>query len=134
MAYFGRLFNENYLKATMIVAEINPGIKFYSYTKSLNYLKDIFIPNNFKLTLSYGGKYDSLINELDVKHVKVFYSEIDAERENYQIDHDDSLAYSQNNNFGLLIHGSQKANTFASEAWQKIKNTVGGYSKKNKKI
>ncbi len=114
----------------MIIAELNPGITFYAYTKALNFIKDVFIPSNFKLTLSYGGRYDHLIPELDIKHAKVFFSEEDAKREGYKLDHTDELAFKQDDSFGLLLHGQQKAKSPASAALQKLKG-ISGYSKKN---
>lgn len=131
----GDFWRREYLQAVMIVAELNPWINFYAYTKSINYLKDVFIPNNFKLTLSYGSKFDKLIPTLDIKHVKVFYSEEDAKKEGYKLDHDDSLAYKGEENFGLLIHGQQRSGTTASKAIQALKQQgIFGYSKKNKYV
>lgn len=131
----GDMFNENYFRAWMKVAELNPNIIFYAYTKSLHYLnKGIYIPDNFKLNASFGGRYDYLIDELNLKHVKIFFSKEEAEKESYKLDKTDDMAYKQNKSFGLLLHGVQAKNTKASQAWQKIKLTEGGYSKNKPKI
>lgn len=128
----GDFFNKNYFQAWMIVAELNPDMIFYAYTKSIHLIDGVNIPNNFKLNASYGGRYDDLIEKLNLKHVKVFFSEEEAEEQGYELDHTDEHAFKSNKSFGLLLHGSQRGNSKASKAWEKIRHTIGGYSRKSK--
>jgi hypothetical protein len=135
----GDFWTENYLKAWIMVAQQRPHQTFYAYTKSLGMwynLKDI-IPDNFKLTASYGGTLDYLIP----KYPKVFkrvayvvYTELDAAIMDLEIDHDDSHCLGDKP-FALLVHSSQRAGSEASKALSQRKKEGKwiGYGKSNKK-
>jgi hypothetical protein len=119
----GDFFNQTYFNAWMKVAMLNPEKLFYAYTKSIKYWlnRQDLIPENFKLTASFGGKLDNLIGENNLKAAKVIYSKQEAEDLGLFIDKDDSLAYGSDNSFALLIHGIQKAGSKASKAVQLLK-------------
>lgn len=72
----GDFFNINYLKAWILVAQRNPNLTFYAYTKSLTYWIEELnnIPVNLKLTASKGGKNDHLIEQYNLKLDQVVYS------------------------------------------------------------
>lgn len=110
----GDFFSEDYFKAWVYVAKLNPEILFYGYTKSIPYWvkwKDI-IPANMVLTASYGGKHDDMIEINDLKNVKIFTAEHEAYMDGRKIDKDDSLARNPNvKRFGLLLHGNQPKTT-----------------------
>ena len=74
-----------------------------------------------------------MIDKLNLKSVKVIFSYQEAKEKKLKIDHNDDLAYKQNKSFGLLIHGTQKAKTFASKSLYHLR-ALGwtGYSAKNK--
>lgn len=133
----GDIFCQEYFDALIALSKAYPDKIFYAYTKSIHFwvkrLKDI--PDNFKLTASYGGKYDDLIDKFNLKSVKVVMSEEEAEMYNLEIDHDDSHAYEKNDSFALLIHGSQPKNTKASIAKSNLakKGWTGYTNKKNNK-
>lgn len=118
----GDFFNLYYFRAWMEVAKLNPHIVFYFYTKRVDFVRDYAdeFPNNFKHNISVGGKLDSFI-EPWMKTAIVVYSESEAKKLGLEIDDNDSLAYSQDKSFALLIHGTQPKGTKASKAWQKIK-------------
>ena len=123
------------MQAFIEVAKIFPDIKFYAYTKSLNYwveLKDQ-IPSNFKLNASKGGKLDYLIEQHNLKYVEVVYSEQEAKDKGLEIDHTDKLAYAQEKSFALLIHGVQPKNSKAGEAMKKLKGNSDYNREKIKK-
>ena len=90
--------------------------QFYSYTKSVNFLVDADLPENFVFTCSRGGKYDNLIPKSKVKSAKVFFSTDEAKALGLDIDHTDDLAISGSDDFALVIHGSQPAGSEASKA------------------
>jgi hypothetical protein len=127
------------MKAWIMVAQERPNQKFYAYTKSLGMwynLKDL-IPSNFYLTASFGGTLDYLIP----KHPDVFtrvahvvYTEEQAAELGLEIDHDDSHCLGDKP-FALLVHGSQRAGTDASQALsqRKKEGSFVGYGKSNKK-
>ena len=117
----GDFDNLLYLQAWLNVAKLNPGIKFYCYSKSLNLFLEVLLPNNFYMVASYGGRYDHLIDlGYFPKYSKVVFSEDEAIRLGLEIDKDDSLCFG-NKPFGLLLHGLQEKNTASAEALKLIK-------------
>jgi len=106
-------------------------IVFYAYTKSISYWVNQLgnIPSNFKLNASYGGKQDSLIEQYNLKSVKVVYTVEQAG--NLVIDHDDTSAFMQDKSFALLLHGVQPKGSDASKALSVLKKQgIHGYGKK----
>ena len=135
----GDFFNENYFKAWMIVAELFPSVLFYAYTKSLDYWLNnkSMIPKNLILTASRGGRLDHKIDLYNLRESVVVFSEQEAKDKNLIIDHDDSHAARpsiQNENFALLIHGTQPKGTEAAEALKTLKRdkVKHSYSRKSK--
>jgi hypothetical protein len=127
----GDFFNQVYFNAWMEVAKRLPSVTFYAYTKSIGYWVHQLgnIPSNFKLNASYGGKQDSLIEQYNLKSVKVVYSVEQAG--NNIIDHDDTSAYMQDKSFFLLLHGVQPKGSEASKALSVLKKQgIHGYGKK----
>ena len=135
----GDFWTENYLKAWLMVADQRPQQKFYAYTKSLGMwynLKDL-IPSNFYLTASCGGTLDYMLPKYaDVykRIAYVVYTEQEAAERDLEIDHDDSHCFGDKS-FALLVHGSQRAGSAASQALSQRKKDGGfvGYGKTNKK-
>ena len=128
----GDFFNEDYFYAWMVIANLNPHILFYAYTKSLRFwiANMDFVDHlpNFILTASYGGREDNLIEEHDLRSTTVVFSEEQASELGLSIDHDDSHAADpamKNQDFALLIHGTQPKETEAAEALKLLrKNKV----------
>ena len=117
----GDYFNKEYLQAWIEVAKLNPDKVFYSYSKSLHLFKQFALPENLVLTASRGGKHDDLIDLHGWKEALVVYSEEEAAERGLEIDHDDTHAAFGEDNFALLIHGTQPAGSMASQALQAIK-------------
>ena len=117
----GDYFNKEYLQAWIEVAKLNPDMVFYSYSKSLHLFKQFALPENLVLTASRGGKHDDLIDLHGWKEALVVYSEEEAAERGLEIDHDDTHAAFGEDNFALLIHGTQPAGSMASQALQAIK-------------
>jgi len=128
----GDFFNKQYLDGWLKVINAYPDITFYAYTKSYPYFENLVLPSNFIVTHSLGGRYDNVIKKNRLKFAAIVYSEEEAQ--NYQwtdkngqnrigleIDHDDSHAYSGDEPFALLIHGSQPAGSEASKAVSALK-------------
>ena len=97
---------------------------FYSYSKSLHLFKQFALPENLVLTASRGGKHDDLIDLHGWKEALVVYSEEEAAERGLEIDHDDTHAAFGEENFALLIHGTQPAGSAASLALQAIKKSA----------
>ena len=132
----GDFFNENYLRAWTHLAVNSPDVLFYAYTKSLKYWDSLRseIPENLVLTASYGGRDDWMIVHSGFRSAKVVFSEAEAEELDLIIDHDDSHAANpvwRDQDFALLIHGTQPAGTEAAAALKELKGK-GTYSRKQK--
>jgi hypothetical protein len=131
----GDFYSQAYFLAWCDVAWQRPNVKFYAYTKSINYwaANVAKVPENLILTASAGGKFDSQINGF--KQAIVVYSEEEAAALKLEIDHDDSHAYGGNANFALLLHGQQQKGSQAAKSLSALKLLgKGGYSKKTIKI
>jgi hypothetical protein len=132
----GDFFNSDYMFAWINMAMIHTDRLFYAYTKSLKfwlkYKEWIATVDNFVLTASFGGRDDDMIAENNLRSTKVVFSE--SEAGNLDIDHDDSHAARpslQNQDFALLIHGTQPKGTEAAEALKALKGK-GSYSRTKK--
>jgi hypothetical protein len=126
----GDFFSQAYFDAWIEVANRMPGVIFYAYTKSLTFwIKRLgSIPANFRLTASYGGRHDDLIEKFNLRSAKVIYKVEDAN--GLPIDHDDSHAYGEGGSFALLLHGVQPKGSVASKALSALrKQGIGGYGK-----
>tara|TARA_R100001224_G_scaffold59825_2_gene35520 strand:+ start:1593 stop:2354 length:762 start_codon:yes stop_codon:yes gene_type:complete len=130
----GDMFSDAYFRSWILTAGVFPEIKFYAYTKSLNYwlhYKD-HLPSNLYLTASLGGELDHLVTENpDVfkRTAQVVYSQEEADQLGLEIDHDDSHCFGDKP-FALLIHGVQRAGSSASKAVSVLKkNGINGYNK-----
>jgi len=124
----GDFYSLSYFVAWIQVAKDNRNIRFYAYTKSVNYWvycidQDISIPSNLILNASRGGRYDKLIDDPKylLKSAKVVFSPEQAEQKGLQIDHNDSLAMTPGSSFALLLHGGQPKGSLASKALKKLK-------------
>jgi hypothetical protein len=78
----------------------------YSYTKNLPLFLDIKKPENYRLTASWGGRFDHLINPIDFpRNARVVRSVEEATKLNLPIDKKDDLAYGPiDQPFALLYH------------------------------
>lgn len=131
----GDFFNAAYLLAWVDVAQANPDVLFYAYTKSLVYWRDNknIIDNtpNIVLTASYGGALDEMITSEGFRSAKVVFSEAEANTQHLPIDHDDSHAANpttRQQSFALLIHGTQPKGSEAGQALRALKGK-GSYSR-----
>ena len=132
----GDFFSPDYMFAWINMAMMHSDRLFYAYTKSLSYWMKYQEyadqVDNFVLTASYGGRNDSMIEENNLRSAKVIFSEEEAG--DLDIDHDDSHAARpslKNQDFALLIHGTQPKGTTAAEALKALKGK-GSYSRKRK--
>jgi len=108
----GDFYNQKYFDSWLEVSKQNPQTIFYGFTKSLDYwVKRLDeIPNNFRLTASFGGKVDKLISEYNLRYCVVVKNVEEAIEKKLPIDIDDSLASSDSKEpFAILMHGGQKA-------------------------
>jgi len=127
----GDFFNVAYLDAWIEVAKRNPDLKFYCYSKSLEFFMAKALPANFYMTASYGGKYDYLIDEgFFTRYSKVCMNDADAAKLGLEVDHDDTHCFGDKP-FALLVHGTQpKGSSWGAAIRERRKNKqFSGYSK-----
>jgi hypothetical protein len=128
------MFSLAYLQAWIIVAKLNPGLKFYCYSKSLEFFLGLTLPENFYLTASYGGKFDHLIDQgYFTRYSKVVMNDSEAEELGLQVDHDDSHCFGDKP-FALLVHGTQPKGSIAAAKLEERKRNgaFSGYNGKQK--
>jgi hypothetical protein len=128
----GDFFSGAYLDAWIEVAHRNPDLKFYCYSKSLQFFQGFNLPANFYFTASYGGKWDHLIDAgLFKRYAKVFMTEGDANAAGLEVDHDDSHCFGDKP-FALLVHGTQPKGSLWGKAIRarRSNHQFSGYSKK----
>ncbi len=123
----GDFFNVIYFLAWCLVAERNPQVLFYAYTKSLKYWAANMdsVPQNLVLTASRGGTHDHLIERHGLRSAKVVFSQAEADELGLQIDSDDSHACDPGKagqDFALLIHGVQPKGSDAAKALKLLKS------------
>lgn len=127
----GDFFSQTYFDAWLKIASAKPNLIFYAYTKALPYwiARKNRIPANFKLVASRGGKFDNMIKTYKLRNVRVVFSEAQASKFwKLKLDHDDKLAWQGDENFALLLHGTQPAGTKAAKALYKLRKLgQGGY-------
>ena len=99
----GDFFNQKYFDMWVQLANDNPNIEMWAYTKSLQYWVNRIndIPKNLVLTASYGGRQDELIEKHNLKNVIVYKSPILVPKER-PIDNNDDWARKPSINFALL--------------------------------
>lgn len=93
----GDFFNQSYFDIWIEIANENPNVEFWAYTKSLKYWVQRLgeIPNNLELTASYGGRNDELIAQHELKFVKIYKSKNDVP-DGIPIDTNDDCARNKN--------------------------------------
>lgn len=125
----GDFFKLTYLKGVILAASYRQDVLFYAYTKMLNLLAQVnmddpsngVLHENFLITASVGGKYDSMIENLGIRTAKVVFSKKEAKLQGLAIDHDDSHAATKGGNFALLLHGIQPKGSEAAVALKELK-------------
>ena len=134
----GDFFSLPYMHAWYVVALMNPNTLFYAYTKSTSWwvggINEFPILHNFVLTASMGGTQDHVTEIYGLRKAVVVFSEAEAAELGLEIDHDDSHAAKpslRDQDFALLIHGTQPAGSKAAQALKELKGK-GSYSRKKK--
>ena len=132
----GDFFSGTYLDAWIQVAMLNPDLKFYCYSKSLQLFYLLKLPNNFYLTASKGGKWDYLIDAGYFPRFAVVVKDDDAaETLGLEVDHDDSHCFG-NKPFALLVHGTQPKGSAMGKVirQRRLEGKHAGYNSKNRAL
>lgn len=122
----GDFTSQKYFDAWLEVVRKRTDLIFYAYTKSLPYwirrIKEI--PENFILTASYGGRYDHLIREYNLRSALVVYSREEASQKNLLLEETEEIVSDpnkRNTNVAILLHGIQPAGTLIAKIAYKLK-------------
>lgn len=113
----GDFFSQDYLDAWIEVAKKMPQTLFYAYTVSLPYYmaRKNSLPKNFKIIASMDKNNEQFILDNGLRYSRVVGSEEEARELGLPIDVDDSIAWGSDDNFALVIHGSQPKGSEAAE-------------------
>ena len=99
----GDFFKKWYVEAWVEVIKRHPNILFYAYTKSFPMFKGIDLPSNFRVTYSFGGKWD---NKIDGPNSRIFPTLDDRIKAGYVDGNDSDMpAILGERNIGLVYHG-----------------------------
>ena len=103
----GDFFNPRYLRLWIRTARANPEVKFWAFTKSINYLVDYLenegdMPENFEVQVSRGSKHDALIDAHPELKTATVYDRPEDVPEDQVIDFDDWAAQQPGPSFALL--------------------------------
>lgn len=107
----GDFFDQKYFDAWIETAKRRPDVLFYAYTKSLPFWKErkSEVPKNLRLIASEGGKADELIDKEGFRKAVIVKDAGEAIKKKLNIDVNDFLAAFGDNDFALLLHGVQSA-------------------------
>ena len=105
----GDFYSPAYFAKWLEIARLNPGVRFYAYTKSHSFIRGNFnLPDNFDLIFSLGSTRDELINQETERHSKIFQSADEMAAAGYSdssyLDINATKWITSNNKIGLLIH------------------------------
>jgi len=105
----GDYYSKEYLNKWFLIAELNPTVRFYSYTNNVKMIKELKdIPKNYDFIFSDSGKQRDLIEKKTDRHTRIFKSVEDLKKAKYVDSSNYDLYatkwYSQSNNIGLVIH------------------------------
>tara|TARA_R110000744_G_scaffold304025_1_gene412599 strand:- start:1306 stop:1929 length:624 start_codon:yes stop_codon:yes gene_type:complete len=109
----GDFYSIKYLQKWIQIAEFNPSIIFYAYTKSIKFfVNDLFpdtdtllLPDNMKIIFSEGSKTDELINAREHRHARIFKTSEELNAAGYiDASENDLQAITDNKKVGLIFH------------------------------
>jgi len=105
----GDFYSKEYLNKWLTIAKQNPKVKFYSYTNSIKFIKELQgIPGNFDFIFSDSGKQVNLIDKTKDRHTKIFDSIESLNKIGYKnaskIDLFATKWYNPTNKVGLIFH------------------------------
>ena len=100
----GDFFSQKYFDKWLEVCRNNSKVKFWAFTKSIQFWVNRLgkIPKNLTLQASKGSKQDNLIDKYNLKYAEVFTDIKKAKESGLPIDVDDTYAMSGKQSFALL--------------------------------
>ena len=106
----GDFFSQKYFDKWLEVCRKHPNVKFWAFTKSIQFWVNRLdeIPENLTLQASKGSLQDDLIEKYNLKYAEVFMSEEDAIKSGLPIDTNDDLAKEGEQSFALVDNFAKK--------------------------
>jgi len=104
----GDFYSKSYIQKWFNIANDNPNVKFYAYTKSFILFQGLTIPDNLDIIFSEGGKHDKLINTKIDRHARIFNNKQELTKHGYiDASKNDLMAtkfFNKSNKVGLIFH------------------------------
>ena len=105
----GDFYSPAYFYKWLEIAQNNPSVRFYAYTKSHSFIRGNFVlPENMDLIYSLGSTRDELIDQETERHSKIFNSMEEMTAAGYSdssyLDLNATKWVTENHKIGLLIH------------------------------
>jgi hypothetical protein len=91
----GDFYSREYLLKWIDIANNNPDIVFYCYTKSIPLFIKLKLPENFRVIYSRGGKYDHVIDQYRLRSCELVEAYDDGDTTSD--DNDSMIIFSQDN-------------------------------------
>ncbi len=104
----GDYYSPAYLQKWLAVAIHNPRVRFYSYTNSVEMLKNVTLPANYDIIFSDSGKQKHLIDEKKDRHTRIFHNHSELISAGYVDSSEYDLMatkwFNKNHKIGLIFH------------------------------
>lgn len=119
----GDFFSQKYFDMWLEVCRRNPDVKFWAFTKSVEFWVNRLgeIPENLTLQASKGGYLDKLIDKYNLKYAEVFTDIGEALKSGLPIDTDDTYAMDGDESFALLDNNKYSKKLSVEELIDKYK-------------
>lgn len=110
----GDFFDVTYLENWLTIAHEHQDILFYAYTKEVAMFQEnmAWLPQNFRIAFSYGGKQDHMIDREQDRHADVFPTKEALDAAGYfdQSDNDLLAVVAPTNKIGIVANNLPVAN------------------------
>ena len=104
----GDFYSRDYTKKWIKIAKMNPDVKFYAYTNSVEMIKNLKFPDNWDIIFSDSGKQSHLIDKDKDRHTKIFHSHKELISMKYTDCSENDLYatkwFNKDNKIGLIKH------------------------------
>lgn len=104
----GDYYSKEYLNKWIEIAIHNPDVRFYSYTNSVEIIKNTVLPQNYDIIYSMSGKQRSMINVEADRHARIFTNKMELLKYGYkdasEVDLYATKWFNETNKVGLIMH------------------------------
>jgi hypothetical protein len=104
----GDFYSRDYTKKWIKIAKMNPEVRFYAYTNSVEMVKKLKFPKNWDIIFSDSGKQIDLIDKEVDRHTKIFHNHTELISLGYtNCSENDLMAtkwFNNTNKVGLIYH------------------------------